>query len=309
MAQAKPYTIAVPDDHLKWIRERITTTRIPPGKSLPTEEIWKSWGLPADYARELQKYWANEYDWRRIEKEINDDLTQFAIPINHNGEELSIHFVHNRSYRKDALPLLFLHGWPGSFLEVRPLVKHLTNPPSIDDPAFHVIAPSLPGYGLSSYPSKPCSPMDIAEIVHKLMMALDYTKYIVQGGDWGSMIGRIIPINHPENCRAIHLNMVVAAPPSPLRHPLAFARLILAYTTGYGINEYGQKMLKRMKWWMDNESGYNAIQGTKPQTLSYGLTDSPFGMMCWLREKIQFLVDDDFEWENEEVITWAMVSN
>lgn len=308
MTQPTPYTIAVSDSQLKWIQERVTTARIPPGKDLPAEELWKSWGLPSAYARQLQTYWATEYDWRRVEKQINEDLTQFTIPIDHNDEELSVHFVHNRSERKDALPLLFLHGWPGSFLEVRPLVKHLTNPSSADDPAFHVIAPSLPGYGLSSYPSKPCSPMDLAEISHKLMMTLGYTKYIIQGGDWGSMIGRMIPINHPENCRAIHLNMVVAAPPSALYHPLALGRLILAYVTGFGIHDYGKKMLKRMKWWMDFESAYNAIQGTKPQTLSYGLTDSPFGMMCWLREKVNFLVDDDFQWKDEEVITWAMVS-
>ncbi len=307
MAQPTPYKIAVPDDQLRWINERVASTRIPPGKDLPADTLWKSWGLPPDYARELHRYWTTEYDWRRVEKQINEELSQFTIPINHNGEELTIHFVHHRSEREDAIPLLFLHGWPGSFLEVRGLIAHLTNPASASDPAYHVIAPSLPGFGFSSYPLVPCSPMDMGEVGHKLMMALDYTQYIVQGGDWGSLIARVIALRHPDSCRAVHLNMVVASPPSPIWHPVALGRLVLLFLTGLGASEYEKKSLARMKWWMDWESGYNAIQGTKPQTLSYALTDSPFGMMCWIREKTQFLVDDDFKWKDDEVITWAMV--
>ncbi len=155
------------------------------------------------------------YDWRRVEKQINEDLTQFTIPIDHNDEELTIHFVHHRSSRKDAVPLLFLHGWPGSFLEVRPLIEHLTSPAFNGRPGVSRSRAIPPGYGFSSYPSKACSPIDMAEINHKLMIALGYPQYMVQGGDWGSMIGRVIAINHPSSCRAIHLNMVVAAAPEP----------------------------------------------------------------------------------------------
>jgi pimeloyl-ACP methyl ester carboxylesterase len=306
MAQPTPFTIALPEEQLKWINDRVATARIPPGKKLPDDEVWKSWGLPPDYAHKLKEYWTSKYDWRQVEKQLNDELTQFTIPINHGGEDVTIHFVHHRSERKDAIPFLFVHGWPGSFLEVRPLINLLTSPASSEDPAYHVVAPSLPGFGFSSYPSAPCSPMDMAEINHKLMKALGYSQYMVQGGDWGSMVNRIIAINHPESCRIIHLNMVVASP--PIWYPLAIGRLILAYLTGLGLSNYEKKLLERMKWWMDRESGYQKIQGTKPQTLSYALTDSPLGMACWLREKVNYLVDDDFQWKDEDVITWAMVS-
>lgn len=308
MATPKPFQIAVPEDQLAWINDRVRTARLPPGKDLPQEEIWKSWGLPQDHARGIHEYWTTKYDWRHVEGQLNAELSQFTIPIRHNDEELSIHFVHHRSERQDAIPLLFLHGWPGSFLEVRPIIKLLTNPPSASDPAYHVVAPSLPGFGFSSYPSKPCSPMDIAEINHKLMLALGYDKFMLQGGDWGSMIGRILAASHPESCKALHLNCVISGPPSALRHPLAIARLLLAYVTGgWGLTDYQSKSLARTQWFMNYEAGYQAIQGTKPQTLSYGLTDSPFGMACWLHEKVHYLVDDDFTWEHEEIITLAMV--
>ncbi|KAH6686285.1 epoxide hydrolase domain-containing protein [Plectosphaerella plurivora] len=307
MATAKAFKIAVPDDQLAWINDRVRTARLPPGKDLPEEEIWKSWGLPPNHARGLHEYWTTKYDWRRVEAQLNAELSQFTIPITHNDEELSIHFVHHRSERQDAIPLLFLHGWPGSFLEVRPIIKLLTNPPFASDPAYHVVAPSLPGFGFSSYPSKPCSPMDIAEIAHKLMGVLGYGKFMLQGGDWGSIISRILAASHPESVKAMHLNGVVSGPPSPLKHPLAIARLLLAYVTGgWGLNEYQAKGLQRTQWFMTHEAGYQAIQGTKPQTLAYGLTDSPFGMACWLHEKVHYLVDDDFTWEHEEIITLAM---
>ncbi|KAH8660485.1 epoxide hydrolase domain-containing protein [Xylariales sp. PMI_506] len=311
MASPTPYKIAVPEDQLKWINDRVRTTRLPPGKDLPEDELWKSWGLPPNYARKLQEFWVHKYDWRRVEKEINDELAQFTVPIRHNGEDVTIHFVHHQSKRQDAIPLLFVHGWPGSFLEVRHIIKLLTDPADDASPAYHVVAPSLPGFGFSSYPSKPCTMIDMAEINYQLMTTvLGYKNFIAQGGDWGSIIIRKIAIEHPDHCRAIHLNMLCAAPPSVFKGPLVIGRLIAAYLTGgkVAMTEYESKMFERMKWWMDFEAGYQAIQGTKPQTLAYGLTDSPFGMMCWLREKVNYLVDTDagFEWTDEQSITWAM---
>ena len=313
MAQPKPFKIAVPDEQLQWINDRVATARIPPGKDLPPSTLWKSWGLPSAYAQQLHHYWTTKYDWRAVEAQINVDLKMFTLPIphRHDGEteDVTLHFVHHRSPRDGAIPLLFLHGWPGSFLEVRPLIKFLTHPEDPKQQAFHVVAPSLPGYGFSSYPSKPCGPADMAEMVYTLMQRLGYPQFIIQGGDWGSMIARIVPIRHPEACRAIHTNMVVAAAPSPIWNPLDLARVILAFATKgrVGVTKFEWDMLARMRWWMDAESGYSAIQGTKPQTVNYALADSPLGMCCWLRDKVQFLVEDDFEWEDEEVITWAMV--
>ncbi|KAJ1330990.1 epoxide hydrolase [Microdochium nivale] len=308
MAAPTPYKIAVPDEQLAWITDRVRTARIPPGKDLPTDELWKSWGLPPSYARQLHKTWTTSYDWRAVEAQLNDELTQFTLPIDHNGEELTMHFVHNRSPHAGAIPLIFMHGWPGSILEVRPIIKLLTHPADpASQQAYHVVAPSLPGFGFSSYPTKPVSPMDMAEVAYKLMTALSYTKFMVQGGDWGSVISRFLAANHPDNCRAIHLNAVISGPPSPLKSPLAVGRLLLAMATGgWGLTEFEAKGLARMKWWNSSEGGYQAIQGTKPQTIAYGLSDSPFGMACWMREKVQFLTDDDFEWEDEAVITLAM---
>ncbi|KAH7034766.1 epoxide hydrolase domain-containing protein [Microdochium trichocladiopsis] len=311
MANPTPYKIAVPDEELAWITDRVRTARIPPGKDLPTEELWKSWGLPSSYAKQLHKTWTTTYDWRKVERQLNEELTQFTLPINHGGEELTMHFVHNRSPHKDAVPLLFMHGWPGSFLEVRPIIRLLTHPANPEEnpeeQAYHVVAPSLPGFGFSSYPKNPVSPMDMAEVVYKLMTALSYDKFMVQGGDWGSIISRFLAANHPDNCRAIHLNALISGPPSPIWNPVAMGKLVLAVATGgWGLTEFEKRGLGRMQWWNKYENGYQAIQGTKPQTIAYGLSDSPFGLACWMREKVQFLTDDDFEWDDEQVITLAM---
>lgn len=151
--------------------------------------------------------------------------------------------------------------------------------------------------------------MDMADILCKLMIALGYNRFMAQAGDWGAQVVRIIATRYPDNCLALHLNFVITAPPSALWRPVAFARLVIGYLTGgWGFDPYEKRLLSRMKWWLDWENAYNVIQGTKPLTLSYGLTDSPFGMMCWIREKVNYLVGDDFEWTKEDTITWAMVS-
>ncbi|CAH0056856.1 unnamed protein product [Clonostachys solani] len=307
MARPLPFKIAVSDDQLNWIADRVRTTRLPPARNLPTDELWKSWGLPVSYAQELKDYWINEYDWRRVEKQLNSDLNQFTIPIDHKGEDLSIHFLHHRSDQPGAIPLIIAHGWPGSFLEIKPIIQHLTNPPSPNDQAYHVVIPSLPGFGFSSYPSNPCSPIDMADIFCKLMIALGYNHFMAQAGDWGAQVLRILATRYPDNCLALHLNFVITGPPSALWRPVAFARLVIGYLTGgWGFDPYEKRMFNRMKWWLDWENAYNVIQGTKPLTLSYGLTDSPFGMLCWIREKLNYLVGDDFEWTKEDTITWAM---
>ena len=309
MAQPTPYQIALPEDQLSWIDDRIRTARLPASRDLPTDETWKSWGLPVDYAQRLKDCWTGSYDWRRVEKQLNEELNQFTVPIQHRGDDISLHFLHHRSEREDAIPLLIVHGWPGSVLEIRPVIRHLTNPSSPEEQAYHVIVPSLPGFGFSSYPSKPCSPMDMADIILQLMTVLGYQRFMAQGGDWGAQIVRIIATRYPDQCRAVHMNMVITGPPSPLRNPLAFSKLILAWlTSGWNLAPFEKRMLDRMQWWMRWEYGYNEIQGTKPLTLSYGLTDSPLGMICWLREKIHTLFDDDFVWTDEDALTWAMVS-
>ena len=134
------------------------------------------------------------------------------------------------------------------------------------------------------------------------MLTLGYDKYIAQGGDWGSMVVRILGIDYPDHCVGVHVNMIVAAPPSLFSAPLSLLYLpIWALMQGEG------SMFKRMLWWQKEESGYLEIQGTKPQTLSYALVDSPIGMLAWLRDKVQHLVDDGFMLSEEEIITWTML--
>lgn len=306
MVKPTPFKVAVPEEQLSWITDRVKTTRLPPGKELPVDRQW-SFGLPIEVATHLKNYWTDEFDWHKVEAQLNCEMDMFTLPISHNDEDLTIHFVHHLSPSDDALPLLFIHGWPGNFTEVRYIIDELTKPSSPSAQAYHVVAPSLPGYGFSSYPKKPFGIIEIAATLNKLMLALGYNQYMAQGGDWGSLIARVMALEYEKQCIGIHLNMIVSLPPSALWAPVAFGRLVFGYLTGFW-SEYEAKNLKRMKWWMDEENGYRAIQGTKPQTISYALTDSPFGMMCWIRDKMQHLVDDDFVWKDEEIITWAMAS-
>lgn len=300
-----PFTIGVSDSELEWITDRVKTARLPPPKTFPPGQEW-SYGLPHDVATRLQKFWATEYDWRKSEASINKSLKMYTLPIKEGDEDLTIHFVHHPSAHADAIPLLFLHGWPGSFLEVQPIIEELVNPSSSSSQAYHVVAPSLPGFGFSSYPSRPFDLGQMASAMNKVMLALGYERFICQAGDWGSVVARVMALNHPAHCIGVHLNFVVVPPPSIWKAPGSLGKLALKYMTG-SWGEYEARMLKRMKWWMDDESGYNKIQGTKPMTIAFPLTDSPFGMLCWIREKVQNLTEEDFVWDDELIVTWSMI--
>lgn len=296
-----PFRIAVPDDLLAFISDRVRTGRLPTPLHHEEGGGW-SHGLPVETLSTLQKFWTSEYDWRTIEARLNATFKQFTLPISAEGEDLSLHFVHHRSTRQDAIPLLFVHGWPGSFLEVENILPLLTEPASPKHQAFHVVAPSLPGFGFSSAPKHAgFTPKKFAAVLNKLMLSLGYSTYIAQGGDWGSLISRLMGVNHPESCVGIHVNFLVATPPSPLWNPLEVAWLVLRRFT-----EPEKEKLKRMMWWREKEGGYFQIMGTKPMTVSYALVDSPLGMLAWIREKLEPLVDG-YTWTNEQCITWAMV--
>lgn len=299
-----PFKISVSDDLLSFINQRVATARIPPGIELPDDEAW-SYGAPPATISHIRDYWEKKYDWRAVEARINAHLTMFTLPITEAGEDLTIHFVHHRSSHPDAIPLLFQHGWPGSFLEVDKIIDSLTDPEP-GQQAYHVVAPSLPGFVFSSEPKGPDFVLkDMATVDHKLMQALGYTKYMAQGGDWGSLIVRFIAVQFPESCIAVHVNMLASGPPVWYKNPLS-----LAYLVWWAIWQDKSKvggMLGRMLWWQKEEGGYLEIQGTKPLTVSYGLVDSPIGMLAWLRDKMQHLTDDDWVWEEEEVITWTML--
>ncbi|KAK7036513.1 hypothetical protein VNI00_011710 [Paramarasmius palmivorus] len=302
MAVPKPYKLEVSQDLLDWVNTRVQTARIIPDLDHPSGEEWND-GTPTAVMEELVNYWKTQYDWRRVEKNINDTYKMFTIDLEENDELITLHFVHHRSERSDAIPLIFSHGWPGNFLEVENVLK-LTNPEDPQAQAFHVVAPSIPGFTLSSSPKKPDSLVvtHIASLYNKLMNALGYKNYVAQGGDWGSFITRSLALQFPESCSAIHINFIFCVPPSPLRNPIAIFWLLTRWFTA---DE--KEKLKRMQWWMKSESGYSLIQGTKPQTVSYGLLDSPIGMLAWIREKLQSLAEPNHVWQPELVITYTML--
>ncbi|KAF8904475.1 epoxide hydrolase domain-containing protein [Gymnopilus junonius] len=299
--QPQPFDIAVDSETLDWITQRVQNSRVVPDvKHLDGTSEWSD-GVPSSVVNELVEYWKTSYDWRKVEARLNSTFKMFTLDIEEGDEVIKLHFVHHRSERPDAIPLLFAHGWPGNFTEVENLLG-LTTPRDSAQQAFHIVAPTIPGFVFSSSPkASGFSIPRIGSVYHKLMLNLGYTKYIGQGGDWGSMILRSMAISYPDSCVGIHLNMIMGLPPSPLKNPLTLLWLVARWFTA---DE--KKRLARMQWWMKEESGYSRIQGTKPQTVSYGLLDSPVGMLAWIREKLESLVQPGYVWDKELVITWAM---
>jgi pimeloyl-ACP methyl ester carboxylesterase len=263
MEEPKPFKIAVSDALLSFINQRVATARLPPGFDLPENDTW-SYGVPPATVSQLREYWEKKYDWRTVEARINGKLKMFTLPITEAGETMTIHFVHHKSDHEGAIPLLFQHGWPGNFLEVEKIIDSLTDPKEPGQQAFHVVAPSLPGFVFSDGPKRDGFWLrNIAAVDHKLMLALGYEKYVAQGGDWGSMIARILGIEYPEHAVAIHVNALVSAAPSWWRYPFHLIYLII--------------------WAMLQPKGKN----------------SNFGMMMWFRnEEVSSQRDTLFRCDN-----------
>jgi pimeloyl-ACP methyl ester carboxylesterase len=265
MAQIAEFTVRVPDDVLKDLADRLHRTR------WPEEEPVADWtqGVPLSYVRGLCHYWAQQYDWRAREARLNQ-FPQYRTEI----DGLGIHFIHVRSPEADALPLIMTHGWPGSVIEFLEVIGPLSDPASYGgDPgdAFHVVCPSLPGYGFSDKPNMPGWNVDrIARAWAQLMSTLGYTRYGAQGGDWGSAVSVALSQRDREHLAGVHLNMVTYTP-SP--EDLA------------GVNEQEQAALASLEHYRRWDSGYATIQSTRPQTLGYGLVDSPAGQCAWILEK------------------------
>jgi epoxide hydrolase len=276
MPEIRPYRIDVPNAVLDDLKERLARTRWPDAE---TVDDW-SQGIPLAYTRDLAAYWADGYDWRPREAALNrfdHHLTEI--------DGLDIHFIHQRSPHDDALPLLITHGWPGSIAEFQKVIEPLVNPTSgRAEDAFHVICPSLPGYGFSGKPSRTGWGVDkIAQVWDTLMVRLGYDRYGAQGGDWGAAVTTQIGRNRG-HCIAIHLNMPIARPP--------------AGSGGGDLTEDEQQALaafaEHRKW----GTGYSKQQSTRPQTLGYGLVDSPVGQLAWIVEKFWAWTDCDGHPEN-----------
>jgi epoxide hydrolase len=273
MPDIRPYRIDVPAAVLDDLKERLSRTRWPEAE---TVDDW-SQGIPLAYTRELAAYWADGYDWRSREAALNR-FDQYLTEI----DGLDIHFIHQRSPHDDALPLLITHGWPGSVVEFHKVIEPLVNPPSgRAEDAFHVICPSLPGYGFSGRPTHTgWGVPKIAEAWETLVGRLGYDRYGAQGGDWGAAVTTQIGRNGG-HCVGIHLNMPIAKPAEAGEFTEDDQHALTAYA-------------EHRKW----GTGYSKQQSTRPQTLGYGLVDSPVGQLAWVAEKFWAWSDCDGHPEN-----------
>jgi epoxide hydrolase len=258
------FRVEVPDDDLDDLRHRLARARWP---SQAPEPGWEQ-GTDLAYLRELVAYWRDGFDWRAQERRLNR-LDHFLTEI--DGQR--IHFVHARSRHPRALPLVLSHGWPGSVVEFLDVFAPLADPPDPDD-AFHVVAPSLPGYGFSGPVSEPgWHPRRIADAFTALMAQLGYPRYGVQGGDWGSIVSQNMADLAPERVAGLHLNFVTVSRPSGERDQ--------------ELDPDERASVERLAAFRATGAGYSAIQGTKPQTLGYALDDSPTGLAAWIVEKFR----------------------
>ena len=267
-----PFQIDIPDADVDDLHQRLRQTRWPDPE---TVDDW-SQGIPLGYVRELCGYWLERYDWRASEARLNR-FPQFRTEI----DGVDIHFVHARSPEDGALPLVITHGWPGSIVEFHKVIEPLTDPVAFGGharDAFHVVCPSLPGYGFSGRPGRPgWDTARIAAAWDQLMARLGYPRYAAQGGDWGAQVTTALGMNHPEHLAGIHLNMPIAFPPPGATD----------------LTEREQAALATISHYNTWESGYFKEQSTRPQTVGYGLADSPAALCAWIVEKFWAWTDCD----------------
>jgi len=281
MSDIVPFKIHVADEALQDLQRRLQSTRFPEAE---TPDDW-SQGVPLAYARELTDYWLNVYDWRAREAYFNRH-EQYKTLL----EGLDVHFLHVRSSHEQARPLLITHGWPGSVVEFHKVIDPLVDPVSHGGDAadaFHVVCPSLPGYGFSGKPTHTGWGVDkIAAVWDALMRRLGYDRYFAQGGDWGSAVTTAIGIQDLGACAGIHVNMPNArATKAALKNP----------------DESDQRALAGAQYYQQWGAGYSKQQSTRPQTLGYGLVDSPVGQAMWIVEK--FYEWTDCQGHPENVLT------
>jgi len=255
------FKVNIPEPAIQDLKSRLEQTRWP-------DEILNSdwnYGAKLSYMKELTAYWLNEFDWRKTEDEINSFPNYIA-----ELDGTKIHFIHIRSNKKNPVPLIITHGWPGSFLEMMKLIPFLTSHPEI---SFDIIIPSIPGFGLSQKINEPgCNLWFIADLWSKLIKELGYEKVIAQGGDFGAAISTALALKHPENLLGLHLNYI----------PGSYFPFL---PSGETLSEEENLSLKSTDEWYKAEGAYSHQQRTKPLTLAYGLNDSPAGLCAWITEK------------------------
>ncbi|GAA4542697.1 epoxide hydrolase family protein [Amycolatopsis samaneae] len=271
--ESKPFQVDIPQDRLDDLAARLANTRWP---DQPAGLGWRL-GAPVGYVRELAEYWRLDFDWRARERWLNG-VPQWTTTI----DGANVHFAHLRSPEPDAVPLLLTHGWPGSYVEFLDLARPLADPRAYGaDPAdaFHVVVPSIPGFGFSGPPEDPdWGPERVADAFAALMSGLGYARFCAHGGDWGAIITRHLGVRHPERLHGAHLTTMlgaVAKTPTDLE--------------GLGGDDLAcaERSLAKFTRFTRDGMGHVFIQGTRAQTLSYGLTDSPAGQLAWIAEKFR----------------------
>ena len=264
MSSIHPFKIEIADDLLGDLKRRLRATR------WPERELVSDWsqGAPLAWIQDICEYWAEQYHWPKRQALLNR-FTQFTTDI----DGLSIHFIHQRSPHPEARALLVTHGWPGSIVEFQKVIDPLVNPTAyggLAKDAFHVICPSLPGFGFSGKPRETGWGIErIAKAWSELMARLGYAQYFAQGGDWGSAVTRAIGVLDSAHCKGIHITLAMGSRPST--------------TSEHSVEELDA--LARAAHYNDWDSGYSKQQSTRPQTLGYGLADSPSGQAAWILEK------------------------
>jgi pimeloyl-ACP methyl ester carboxylesterase len=280
MTRLEPFQIAVPEADLIDLRRRLSAARRP---SRETVSDW-SQGVPLGVLHKLCEHWQTAYDWRATERRLNR-LPHYRTAI----DGLSVHFIHLRSPVADAVPVIMTHGWPGSFFEFEQVIQRLADPAAFGEPprpAFHVVVPSLPGYGFSEAPNEPGWNIHrIAAAWAELMDRLGYSRFIALGSDWGTSISTCVALDHRPRLLGLHLIPPLVPPPA----------------SGTTLSDAERAAIARLEERNRTNSGYSQIQATRPQTLGYSLVDSPVGLCAWILEKV-------WTWTDHQGDLWEVLS-
>jgi len=272
-AEIRPFRVQVPQEAIDDLRARLARTIWP--NELPG--VGSAYGMTVERVRELAAYWMDGFDWRGVEARLNG-YDQFVTEI--DGEQ--IHFLHVRSSRPDATPLILTHGWPGSVMEYLDVIEPLTEPASVDEPAFHLVIPSLPGFGFSG-PTRQAgwNRYRMARAWAELMARLGYDRYGAVGNDAGSFVSPELGRVAPEHVVGVHVTQIFSFPSGD---PAEFE----------GITEAELAALDRLKWFWENMGAFNTLHSQQPQTLAFAISDSPAGLLAWNAQLFDPALDRDF---------------